>query len=114
LAACAPMRPKVSGLERLLDHVAQGRLGILGDGIGDGDLVRRLLVLLVGHDGPAAERVVFARLAVDLDAHVDLVLEALLGRRRERHLERENTVSFATFFSRDSASTRRRRSLLIA
>jgi len=77
------------GLERLLDHVAEGGVGVLGHGIGDRDLVRRLLVLLVGHDGPAAEGRIVAGLAVDLHADIDLVLEALLGRRGERHLQRQ-------------------------
>jgi hypothetical protein len=62
---------------------------ILGDGVGDGDLVRRLLVLLVGHDGPAAERVVSPDSRSISDADIHLVLEALLRRRCERELERE-------------------------
>jgi hypothetical protein len=74
--------PEGLRFERLLDHVAQSGFRVLGHRVGDRDLVRRLLVLLVGHHRPAAERVVLARLAVDLHAHVDLVLEALLGRRR--------------------------------
>ena len=52
-------------LERLLDHVAQLERRIALGGVGDRDLVRRLLVLLVGHDRPAPERLVVAGLAVD-------------------------------------------------
>ena len=75
-------------LERLLDHVAELQLRIALRGVGDRELVRRLLVLLVGHDRPAPERLVVAGLAVDRHARVDLVGEALLGRRGERRLER--------------------------
>ena len=64
------------------------RFGSRSAGVGDRELVRGLLVLLVGHDRPAAERLVVAGLAVDRHARVDLVREALLGRRRERRLER--------------------------
>ena len=64
-------------------------VGIALGGVGDRDLVRGLLVLLVGHDGPAAERLVVAGLAVDRHARVDLLVrKALLRRRRERRLER--------------------------
>ena len=76
-------------LERLLDDVAELEVRVALGGVGDRELVRRLLVLLVGHDGPAPERIVVAGLAVDRHARVDLLVrEALLRRRRERRFER--------------------------
>ena len=48
--------PEGLGLERLLEDVAQLGLGVLRERVGDRDLVGGLLVLLVGHDRPAAER----------------------------------------------------------
>jgi hypothetical protein len=75
-------------LERLLDDVAQReRRGALRR-VGDRELVRGLLVVLVGHDGPAAEGLVIAGFAVDRHARVDFVGKALFRRRRERRLER--------------------------
>ena len=47
--------PELDRLERLLDDVAQLERGIAQSGIGDRDLMRRLLVLFVGHDGPTAK-----------------------------------------------------------
>ena len=75
-------------LERLLDHVTELQHRIALGSVGDRDLMRGLLVLLVGHDGPAPERLVVAGLAIDRDARVDIVGILLLGRRRERGLER--------------------------
>ena len=75
-------------LERLLDHVAELQRGVAIRGVGDRDLVRGLLVLLVRHDGPAPERFVVAGLAVDRYPGVDVVGVLLLGCRGERGFER--------------------------
>ena len=63
--------PELDGLERLLDDVAELQRRIALRGVGDRDLVRGLLVLFVGHDRPAPERLVVAGLAVDRHPRVD-------------------------------------------
>ena len=75
-------------LEWLLDDVSELQRRIALRGVGNRDLMRGLLVLFVGHDGPAPERLVVAGLAIDRDTRVDIVGILLLGRRRERGLER--------------------------
>src|SRR5206468_6809216 len=55
--------------------------------VGDRDLMRGLLVLLVGHDRPAPERIVIAGLAVYRHAGVDVVGVFLFRRRGKRRLE---------------------------
>ena len=90
-AACAPMRPNSTGSSGSSMTSPSFSVGPRSAGVGDRDLVRGLLVLLVGHDRPAAERFVVAGLAVDRHAHVDLVLEALLRRRRERRSRARGT-----------------------
>ena len=74
--------------ERLFDHVTELELGVALRRIGDGDLVRGLLVFFVEHDGPASKRLVVAGLAIDGNAGVDLQSEALFRRGGERRLER--------------------------
>ena len=87
-AACAPMRPNSTGSSGSSTTSPERERRIALERVGDRDLARRLLVLLVGHDRPAPERLVVAGLAVDLDARLDVVGILLLGRRRERRLER--------------------------
>ena len=68
---------------------------------GQRDLLRRDLVLLVGDDLPAAEGLELAGFAVDLDANIDVVLEALLGGRSQGELERaEHDVLLDVLFAR--------------
>ena len=77
-------------LQRLLDVVADLDVGDLVLGLGQQDLVALgIRPVVFGHDLPAAEGLVLAGFAVDRHAHVDLVLEALLGRRGERQLQRD-------------------------
>ena len=89
-AVCAAMRPKATDSERHFDVAA--RLGVRRD-------VERVLEAqflvrefefgrVVGEHLPAAVRVVVARLAVDGDAHVDLLAVFLARSRRERCFER--------------------------
>ena len=75
-------------LERLLDDVSELQRRIALGGVGDRDLMRGLLVLLVGHDGPAPERLVVAGLAIDRDTRIDIVGVLLLGRRGQSSLQR--------------------------
>src|SRR5690606_25666687 len=56
--------------------------------LGDADLLLRQLDGLVLDHVPHAEGLVFAGLTVDLDPHVGLAGEALLGGRRQRGLDR--------------------------
>src|SRR5262249_39693804 len=62
--------------------------------IGDRNLVGGLLVLLVGNDRPAPERLVVAGVAVDLHPGVDVLGEALLGRRSACRLQRREDDFF--------------------
>jgi hypothetical protein len=75
-------------LERLLDVVLDLDVAVLRLRLGQRDLLGRDLDRVVGHHLPAPERLVLAGVAVDGDAHVDVVGEALLGRRADRLLER--------------------------
>ena len=92
---------EIHRLQRLLDHVADLQLGIALGCVGDRDLVRRFLVLLVGHNGPAAKRLVIAGLAIDRHSRVDVLREALLGCGCERRLQRrEDDVLGDVLFAR--------------
>ena len=75
-------------LERLLDVLVELDVGHLLARLLERELTIGRLQHLVGHDVPAAEGAVVAVVAVDLDPHLDVLLEALLGRRRQRLLER--------------------------
>ncbi len=55
----------------------------------------------IGHHVPAPEGTVVAVVAVDLDAHVDVLLEAFLGGRRQGLLQgSEHDVLFDVLFPR--------------
>ncbi len=78
---------KIDRLERFLDVVADLHVGIILARIGQTDLLGGNLDLFVIQHQPAAKGLVFAGLAVDLDAHVGFVVDTLLGRGSERKLE---------------------------
>src|SRR5262245_9877374 len=75
-------------LERLLDVILDLHVAVLGLCFGQRDLLRGNLDRVVSDHLPAPERFVLAGVAVDRDAHVDVLGEALLGRRADRLLER--------------------------
>ena len=75
---------------RLLDDVVELGVGLAASCASSTDSIcaRVPVGRVVGHHLPAAERLVVAGVAVDRDAHVDVLGVLLLGRRGERHLER--------------------------
>jgi hypothetical protein len=53
----------------------------------DTNLLLGIFDLIVKHHQPAPEGLVFARVAIDIDAHVSLLVGTLLRRRRQRHFQ---------------------------
>ena len=92
---------KLHRLERLFDKIIDLKIRAALMRIRQGDLLRRDLVIIVGYDLPAPERLVLAAFAVDLNADVHVVLETLLRSRSQGKLERaENNVLFDVLFAR--------------
>src|SRR5262249_20430481 len=78
--------PEIDRLEAFLDEVPELEVRILLLRLAERDLLGRILDGSVGDDLPAPERLEFTGVAVDRDAHVHVLGEALLGRRSDRHL----------------------------
>ncbi len=79
---------EVDRLQRLLEGIARLDLGVVLAGFRQRHLEEFIDVLVVGNHLPAAEGLVVAGLAVDRDAHVGLVVDALLGCRGKRQFQR--------------------------
>ena len=88
-------------LERLLDVLVEPDVGHLLACLLERELAVGRLQHLVGHHVPAPEGAVVAIVAVDLDAHLDVFLEAFLGRRRQGLLQgSEHDVLFDVLLPR--------------
>ena len=74
--------------ERLFDEITELQVRLIILHLFDQHMDAGIGELLLGHQQPAPEGGIVARLTVDLDAHVGLFLEALLGCGGERDFER--------------------------
>ena len=93
--------PELYRFERLFDEIVDLEIRVPRVGVGQGNLLRRDLVIIVGNDLPAPERLVFAGLAVDLNAHIHVIFETLLRSRSQGKLKRaENNVLLDILFAR--------------
>ncbi len=92
--------PELDRLQRLFDEIADLLVQLLFDGVRQCNLLLRKLMFLVDDDLPAPEGFVLAGLAIDLHAHVHVLLEAFLGGRSQGELKRrEYDVLFDIFFA---------------
>jgi len=71
---------KIHRFQRLFNDVAQLQVIATLRCVGNGDLARGFFVLFVRHHHPLAKGLVFASLAIDLDANVCFLLEELVGK----------------------------------
>ncbi|TLD44441.1 MAG: hypothetical protein FAZ92_03280 [Accumulibacter sp.] len=79
---------EVDRLQRFLEIVAHLDLRILGLGFRQRHLLLLVEEVGISHDFPTTKGFEVAGLAVDCDPHVGIVMDTLLGRRRQRQFER--------------------------
>ncbi len=115
LAVCAAIRPNTAFSIFLLDHIAQfqRRVALLGNALFD-FIVWRFEFVVFDH-GPVAERIVVARAAIDMHAHVRFfMLETLTRRACQCGFDRlEDNIAGGRLFSLEIASTTIKISLLM-
>ena len=82
-----PDAAEIDRLESLFDIVPELNVRVLLLRLRECDLLGRILHRFIGRHQPAAEGLEVPGIAVDRDAHVDVLVEALLRRGRDRHLQ---------------------------
>jgi hypothetical protein len=91
---------EIDRLQRLFQEVTDLDLGILHLRFGQGELFLLVKKVRIGNDLPAAEGFEIAGFAVDHHANIRVVVDALLGSRRQRHFQRaEDDVSGDVLFT---------------